>query len=227
MDGLRNWHKGSILVPILLLGILLVSGKVEAGASEKPTVALLPFFVEKGEETGRGSIYPFCKKVAKRGDVPPGSESILTRFLYEKMDAKQTFKVISSEKMAEALTRIERGELETSPVASSLRLGKELNADFVFAGFLFRFEERIGSPWGVKRPASVGFDLHLFRCRYGKMVWESRFHETQKPLSENLLKIFSFFRRGGYWLTAEELAGAGMEERLKKLPPAKELEETP
>ena len=44
------------------------------------------------------------------------------------------------------------------------------------------------------------------------------FNETQKPLSDNLLKIGYFFRRKAHWLTAEELAGVGMEETLKKLP---------
>ncbi|MGQ9646478.1 MAG: hypothetical protein ACUVWO_08090, partial [Thermodesulfobacteriota bacterium] len=110
-------------------------------------------------------------------------------------------------------------------VLESIQIGKALNADFVLIGTLFLFEERIGSSLGVERPASVSFDLHLFRLRDGKMVWLGKFDETQKPLSENLLKIGSFVRRKGAWLTAAELASVGMDELLRKLPALKELEQ--
>ncbi len=59
-------------------------------------------------------------------------------------------------------------------------------------GILFRFEERIGSSLGVEKPASVAFDLHLFRLRDGVRVWDGKFDETQKPLFDNLLQIGSF-----------------------------------
>jgi hypothetical protein len=104
-------------------------------------------------------------------------------------------------------------------------VGKELNADFMIIGSVFRFEERIGSRMGVDKPASVGFDVHLFRLKDEKMVWVGRFDETQKPLSENLFEIGSFFRRKGSWLTAEDLASVGMDEMLRKLPGLKELEQ--
>jgi hypothetical protein len=77
----------------------------------------------------------------------------------------------------------------------------------------------------VERPASVSFDLHLFRLRDEKMVWTGKFDETQKPLSENLLKIGSFFRRKARWLVAEELASVGMDEMLRKLPGWQELDQ--
>jgi len=114
------------------------------------------------------------------------------------------------------------GEISAS---KCLQIGKELKADFVLIGNLFLFEERKGSSLGVERPASVGFDLHLFRLRDEKMVWMGKFDETQRPLSENLLKIGSFIRRKGSWMTASELANVGMDEMLEKLPGLKELEE--
>jgi hypothetical protein len=79
----------------------------------------------------------------------------------------------------------------------------------------------------VDRPASVGFDVHLIRLRDGKIVWTGKFDETQRPLSENLLKMGSFIRRKGSWLTAEELSSVGMDEMLKRFPKQKELEEMP
>jgi len=59
------------------------------------------------------------------------------------------------------------------------------------------------------------------------MVWEGKFDETQRPLTENLFKIGSFFRRKASWLTAAELASVGMDEMLRKFPDPKELEERP
>ena len=120
---------------------------------------------------------------------------------------------------------MKKGQVDETPIPSSLQVGKSLNASFVLVGFLYRFEERVGSSWGVERPASVGFDLHLLRLRDSQMVWSGQFDETQAPLSENILKLGSFLRRKASWLTAEELAGVGMDEVLKKLPSPKELEE--
>jgi hypothetical protein len=99
--------------------------------------------------------------------------------------------------------------------------------DFIFVGVLFRFVERIGSSIGVEKPASVGFDVHLIRMRDEKMVWIGKFDETQQPLSENLLKMGSFVRRKGSWLTAEELSSVGLDEMFKRFPGTKELEEMP
>jgi len=115
--------------------------------------------------------------------------------------------------------------MEQTPLASSIRFGKEMNVRFLLVGFLFRFEERVGSSIGVEKPASVGFDLHLLRMRDGKIVWEGKFDETQQPLSENLLRIGAFFRRKASWLTAEDLASVGMDEMLSRFPGLSKIEE--
>jgi hypothetical protein len=73
----------------------------------------------------------------------------------------------------------------------------------------------------------VGFDVHLIRLKDEKMVWTGRFDETQRPLSENLLKMGAFVRRKASWLTAGELSSVGMDEMLKRFPGPKELEEMP
>ena len=219
----RLMKEAIFFMVLLLLGShLLPIDEVKAG--EIPGLVLLPFLIEKGENPGRGAFCPVCKRVFQWSDVPPGSENILTKLLYQKMKAMRTFNVIPPEKVEEALKAVGEREFEKRPMAASIQLARGLGADFIMVGFLFRFEERIGSSLGVERPASVGFDLHLFRLRDEKMVWEGRFNETQRPLSENLLKIVSFFRRKASWVTAEELASGGMDELLKKLPIAKDLE---
>ncbi len=202
---------------ILLLGLILF-GIFEAKAEEKPRIAILPFFIE------REPFCPVCRTVFQRGEILPNAQNTMTRLLYQQIEAKGIFKVIPLEKVEEALALRNRRIYDERPKASAIELGRELGRDFVSIGFIFRFEERIGSSVGVERPASVGFDIHLFRLRDGVEVWRGRMDETQRPLSENLLKMGSFFRRKAQWLTAEELARVGLDEALKGLPGPTELE---
>lgn len=208
------------LILLLTLTLGLTIGWVhEIRAEMKPHLAILPFFIESE------AVCPICKGVFRRGEILPGSQNTLTRLLYQKIETIGTFKVLPSEKVEEAFSHWDKKQFEEKLIPSSIQLGKELNVDFIIVGFFFRFEERIGSHIGAEKPASVGFDTHLFRLRDGIEVWKGRFDETQRPLSENLFKIGSFFRRKASWLTAEELASVGVDEMLKRLPGPKELEE--
>ncbi len=220
----RRWQMKGFLLLFLVLGMILAWG-VELRAEMKPGLAILPFFIERGEDPARGAVCPICKGIIQRGNIAPGSQNTLIRLLHEKMEAMGTFKILPPEKVEEAFSQIERRQFELKPMRSSIQLGRALNMDFIFIGVLFRFEERIGSHIGAEKPASIGFDVHLIRLKDEKMVWIGKFDETQRPLSENLFKIGSFVRRRASWLTAEELSSVGMDEMLKRFPGPKELEE--
>jgi hypothetical protein len=220
----RRGQMKKFLFLLLMLGMILALDG-ELRAETKPGLAILPFFVGRGEDPGRGAICPICKGVYSRGEIVPGSKNKLTALLQQKMEALGTFKVLPLEKVEETLTHWDQKRFEEKLVPSAIELGRELNVDFIIVGHLFRFEERIGSAIGVERPASVAFDIHLFRLRDGMMVWQGKFNETQRPLSEDLFKIGSFLRRKASWLTAEELASVGIDEILRKLPGTQELEE--
>ena len=148
----------------------------------------------------------------------------MNRLVRQRLEEQGVFQILPNEGVEEGLSVATNRAFEQSPVSTSIRIGKELNADYLLLSFVARFEERIGSALGVEKPASVAFDLHLYRVKDEKMVWEGRFDETQRPLSENLLKIRSFFRRKAAWLTAEELASSGLDEMLERLPSVQELE---
>jgi hypothetical protein len=209
----------------VLVGGAIIAWSAAAAPEQKPELAILPFFVQKGEDPARGAVCPLCKGLHQSGSILPGSEDTMTRLLHEKMGTLGTFTLFPLERVQQTLSLSDHKQFLEKPDFAAVALGKELDADFVLLGYLFRFEQRIGSPMGVDKPASVGFDLHLVRVRDGKIAWTGKFDETQKPLSDNLLKIGSFFRRGAKWLTAEELASAGIGETLTGLPGAKELEE--
>jgi hypothetical protein len=212
--ALKGWPIRGFLFLSFLFGMLLTSG-FEGRTETKPSLVILPFLMERVEDPGKGVLCPVCKGIRRSGEIVPGSQNTLIDLLYTKMEANGTFQIIAQKKVEEILLHS----------LSSIQVGKKLEADFIFIGYIFRLEERIGSSLGVERPASVSFDLHLFRLRDEKMVWLGKFDETQRPLSENLLKIGSFIRRKGSWLTAAELASVGMDEMLGKLPGLKELEQ--
>jgi len=222
---LNRWRMRYFLLLLLISGVILIC-RLGAKAETKLSLAILPFFIERLEDPAKGAVScPLCKGVYRAGEVVPGAQNTLTQLLYQKMEAVGIFKVLPLEKAEEVLSPPVKQRFEEKPVLSAIQIGKDLKVDFISVGYLFRFEERIGSSLGVDKPASVGFDVHLFRLRDEKMVWHGKFDETQKSLSDDLLKIGSFFRRKAHWLTAEELASVGMDEMLKKLPGASELEE--
>ena len=228
----RDRRKEAVLEVTVIMALVMavvigptVAWSVAAGEEPKPELVILPFFIQRGEDPTRGEVCPLCKGLHQSGSVVPGSQNTMTRLLYEKMEALGTFTIFPLERVEGVLSRSDLKQFFEKPGSAAVLLGRELDADFVFVGYLFRFEQRVGSSVGVDRPASVGFDLHLVRVRDGKIAWTVKFDETQKPLSDNLLKIGTFFRRGAKWLTAEELASAGMGETLAALPGAKELEE--
>jgi len=196
-------------------------------AESRPSLAIFPFFIERVEDPARGAVCPACRGVYRQGDILPGSQNTLTRLLHEKIGAAGVFSTLLPEKVEEALSKSDRRQFGLNPMRSFIQVGKTLNVDFILVGFVFRFEERIGSHIGAERPASVGFDVHLIRLKDEKMVWVGKFDETQRPLSENLLKMGDFVRRKASWLTAEELSSVGMDEMLKRFPGPKELEEMP
>jgi len=210
---------------LVLIGCMILPRVVLSRAETKPSLAVLPFLVERIEDPARGAVCPVCKEAYRRGDVSPGSRNTLTRLLQAKVETMGIFNVLPPEKVEEVISQSEGRQFEINPMQASVQLGETVNVDFILIGFLFRFEERIGSSIGAEKPASVGFDVHLIRMRDKKMLWQGKFDETQRPLSENLLKIGSFFRRKASWLTAEELSSVGMDEMLKRFPGQKELEE--
>jgi len=221
---LKNCRVRNFFMLVFVGGMILAWG-VELRAETKPNLAILPFHIHRGEEPGRLANCPICRGTIQKGEILSGSQNTLTRLLQQKIETMGAFQTLPLEKVEKAFSEIERGQFELKPMRSFIQLGKTLDMDFIFIGILFRFEERIGSHIGAEKPASVGFDVHLIRLRDEKMVWKGKLDETQRPLSENLLKIGSFFRRKASWLTAEELSSVGMDEMLKGFPGLKELEE--
>ena len=97
-------------------------------------------------------------------------------------------------------------------------VGQELGAEAVVVGKIHRFIDRDGTAYSVKSPASVAFDVFLIRVEDSRVIWSGRFDESQRSLTENLFDISAFMKRGGRWVTAEEMAIDGLNDQLETFP---------
>jgi hypothetical protein len=170
-----------------------------------------------GENTSIRS--PLSGKVFYTGAVKKGSEEMLTNKLVSILDQKGEFHLIPPEQ-AEGLILDSAGFASRDDAVRYRvqEIGRQLSADAVLVGHLYRCKERIGTKYAADTPASVAFDLSLVSVTDGRLLWSGNFDETQKALNENLFLLGSFLKRKGSWVTAEEMAVTGLTNLLEKLP---------
>ncbi len=184
------------------------------------SVAVVPFQQVAPEEVISGAIRcPLCGSIVNATRSPGSPETVVEKVFLEQLDKKRPkINVISGERAAGVFRRISADSL-TAPLRQVLRqAGSELGTEGVVAGYVYRFRERKGVSYTVEQPASVAFEIHLLRVSDGALVWRGTFDKEQSSLMEDLLQFASFFRGKGKWLTAEELAGEGVEQLLNTFP---------
>jgi hypothetical protein len=96
--------------------------------------------------------------------------------------------------------------------------GQQLHYDAVLITSVKRYQTREGSNYSVIRPASVYFSLQLLDITSGQIIWSADFDQTQKTLFENILPSTRSTGSGFRWLTAAELASAGLTKKLNSCP---------
>jgi TolB-like protein len=127
-------------------------------------------------------------------------------------------KVIPLWKAAGVSSRMLSQDLRGADKRLLAQMGKDLGADAVFSGTIYRFRDRVGTAVSVTSPASVAFAVELVRVSDGKTIWSRPYDQTQRSLDENLFDLGFFLKSKGRWLTAEELASLGLKETLSSFP---------
>lgn len=111
--------------------------------------------------------------------------------------------------------------LQSYESGNSLRLaleaGRQLQHDAVLVTEVARYQTRTGSKYAVDKPASVAFSFKLLAMANGRVIWSGDFDQAQQPLFENILGSRST-GSGFRWLTAPELAAAGLTKKLNSCP---------
>ncbi|MDQ7031384.1 MAG: hypothetical protein Q9M37_01505 [Desulfonauticus sp.] len=91
-----------------------------------------------------------------------------------------------------------------------LKVGQCVPCDYLLVPYIYCYQKREGTAYGVKRPAHVMFDLFLIDVKNTKLAYRFHFDERQVSLSENLFTLNKFLARKGKWVTALELFKEGL-----------------
>ena len=162
---------------------------------------------------------PVCGKVFTTGKINKGAADMLTEHLSMLLNQRKDIQLIPSSYAQGVMSDLLAGsKKEINEKDLAIETGRTLHADAVIVGFLYRFQDRIGTEYSVDLPASVAFDIHLIRVKDGRVLWSGHFDETQRPLSDNLFKLGTFLQRKARWITAKEMAISGLENMLKTFP---------
>jgi hypothetical protein len=184
------------------------------------SVAVVPFQQVVPEEPVNGAVRcPLCGMIVNATRSPGSPEAIVETVFLAQLDKKKPkCNILAGERVAGVFRRLSTDSF-TAPLRQVLRdTGRELGAEGVVAGYVYRFRERKGVSYAVEQPASVAFEIHLLRVSDGALVWRGTFDKEQSSLMEDLLQFASFYRGKGKWLTAEELTGEGVEQLLNTFP---------
>jgi len=181
-------------------------------------IAVFPFRALTAPEGSATVTCPVCSTSFSPGKILPGAEKTVEAVLIETLQGYKHIGIISTEKAEGVFKRIETESLKSNLLNVYKMAGRELAADYVVFGFVFRYVERIGYDYSVEKPASVGFGIHVVQIKDGGAHWHGVFDKTQKSLMEDAFQISSFFKGGGKWLTVRQLTKQGIDQVLQKVP---------
>jgi len=183
-------------------------------------IAVFPFQQIFPEDLQKGAVEsPLTGAVFDAVKSSGNPEGILEeRFRGYLEKNRHEFDFIAGERAAAVFRKVSTSSMKISLRSALCEAGKELGADWVVAGYLYRFRELQGESFSAERPASVAFEIVMLNVDDGKVVWRGSFDRTQRSLLENLFQAASFFQGRGRWLKAESLAAQGLQEVMKTFP---------
>ncbi len=168
---------------------------------------------------------PICGAIFEGGAVETDTAEYMTKQSLAYLRGETSYTLIPPDMAEGVRSRIVWEDVSVPLRRLIVEMGKRVGADAVLYGAIYRFGQRVGTALSVESPASVGFGIHLIRVADGRSIWRGRFDETQQSLSEDLFKLGVFLKRGGGWLTAEELAMFGLHQVMASFPVSKKLPE--
>lgn len=131
-------------------------------------------------------------------------------------DTKRQYTFIAPQNLPPDLTTFHSSE-QPQALPRWIAYGKKEGAQLLLIPQVLDWHEREGSKAGVTQSAHVRVEFFLLKVDEGTLMNRSIYEEKQVGLTENLLTVGSFFKRGGAWVTAEDLTVDGMRKAVKEL----------
>jgi hypothetical protein len=213
------------VTPVRALALTaLLLGAAGCGSKQLPhpplfarVVAVLP--LETAPAADRGE---------RRGEAKAGD--LVTAQVYRYLSDQTTYLIVPDITVVDTLTTPELRRA-VGQQERAIALGKAVGADGVLFGRVDRYDQRVGTAYGASQGASVKFSIGLLSPTTGEVVWEGEFEETQESLAANFLDWWIFWDAGPRWLSANELAGLGVDQlldacRASLTPDREDVEET-
>lgn len=119
-------------------------------------------------------------------DVPRGVDNSLTVNLQNILKKNMGDKIIGLAQVRDTFAAMQELESDTLKILA-MRLGKAVDAQYVIAGIVWRYTDRVGPALAAESPASVAFSLYLIKVENGQGIWKGTFDKTQRSLSDNIL----------------------------------------
>lgn len=223
---LRRTSTAAVLSVLLslLFGFGCATGGMKGGRpvdkADIDSLLVIPF-VNRNAMHGENEIYRcgLCGGMFETGPVEAGADTLITEKIGRLLSAECHVRLVPNDSVEEVRAMLLRDPGETlTDLELMSKIGNALGAEAVLTGSVYRWVERAGSNYAADAPASVGFEIDLIDTKTGRLIWRTRFEETQQFLIDNLLKIGTFLKRGGRWVTAEEMAATGLKDVLERSP---------
>ncbi|SEL93199.1 Peptidoglycan-synthase activator LpoB [Syntrophus gentianae] len=226
----RSLVAGCLLILFASLSFLLFGCApnnllTETYAKDKPVkvhrIAVFPIQRVDPDEAVDGSLRcEICGTVISVGSTEPQAEKVVEEAVLSRIEKTGKYEIVPPERVQGVYQRISATSLKSSLKDTLVKSGRELGADAILHGQVYRFRERIGYAYGADKAASVAFALHLIDVRDGSLIWKGRFDKTQTSLMENVFQASAFYKEKGRWLTARELIDEGVSGMLETFPGA-------
>jgi hypothetical protein len=182
-------------------GPVVVASTIARSGEFMKKVAVMPFY----------PVQPSGRSIGGGPDpVPWDSASLVASYVADAL-AAQSVAVITPNDLEVAFTGQGLPVPRLDARTAAERAAADFGATAVVLGKVTRWREREGSAAGATRPASVAFEVSLHEAPTGRRLWTGRFDETQKSMTEAILRARQYPGGGTRWLTAAEFArwGAG------------------
>jgi hypothetical protein len=159
---------------------------------------------------------PTGRSIGETESVTWDNAALVTSYFADALVAKGV-SVIPPSDLESAFTNQGAVVPRLNPRVTAERAAADFGATAVVIGNVTRWRDRQGSAAGASKPASVAFEISLHEAPSGRRLWTGRFDETQRSMTESILRARQYPGGGTRWLSTEEFARWGAQETAKSL----------